>query len=601
MQCGKFFGSLGKLIIVFIPGWIFSVSGQSTLSLNVGQAEYTISKALYGVLMENYGRCIYGGGIYVGTSSPVPNTNGMRTDVIEGFKECGLGCIEWPGGCFADKYHWADGVDGTKAQREASDNGLGTDEFFQLCSLTNAYAYPTANIQSGSSAEQNAWLNYIHDHPSWIPLMPFWKIGNEEWNPCGNMTQSQYQGIYEDWYEKEPAWAKSDVLHIMDGGSGGAWVKADAQYGVGKSGPFGVSYHRYTVTDWNNKGSSKDFNESGYYTIVGKAYTIKNDVDNFVNQMNQVDPNYKVALCVDEWGAWYADETDQGGPFNWSTTRDAVIAGLHLNAFNNACRRVKMALAAQPVNVIQALMLTDRNDQSKMRKTPVFWVFKAMKVHQEGKMIPANMQTGTNQGMPILTASASIDAENAVHATIVNTHATANQNLTMNLTNLPGGLAFEDSDWSANVVNGNTINSGITSFSSTDTVSLQPFDDFSVSGNTVTAQIPAHSVVTFTAKKTTGVSESSIEAAVKAPLYSITPVAGGKIIVHCSVARSTPVRLSMYSIDGRSVLESYTGTVGAGSNGLVWQTKAGIGTNAYIVKVTIEGEATHTQRIVLAR
>lgn len=600
MQCMKLYGPVGKIITVGMLGWALSVSAQSTLNLDVGGATYKIDKALYGVLMENYGRCIYGGGIYVGVNSTIPNTNGMRNDVIEGFKECGVGCIEWPGGCFADKYHWEDGTSGSKAQREASNNGLGTDEYFQLCSLTTAYAYPTANIQSGSSGEQNAWLNYIHDHASWLPLMPFWKIGNEEWDPCGSMTQSSYQTKYNTWYEAEPAWAKTDVMHIMDGGSGGSWIKADAQYAVGKSGKMGVSYHRYTVTDWNNKGSSSGFNESGYYTIVSKAYTIKNDVDNFVGQMNQVDPNYKVALCVDEWGAWYADETSQGGPFNWSTTRDAVIAGLHLNAFNNACRRVKMALAAQPVNVIQALMLIDRGDETKMRKTPVFWVFKMMKPHQEATMVPATIQTGTNQGMPILTASASINAEKTLHATIVNTHATAAQSLTVNLTNLPAGLAYTEEEWSGEIVNGSTITSGITSFSSTDTVTLLPFDGFTVSGNAVTAQIPAHSVVTLRAKKGTAVTVPSIKKEAATPTYMLA-ANGGKIVVRATDAAAAPIRISLFGIDGRTLLESHNGKIPAGTRSFSWQPKARVGTNTYIIKLEVEGKTVLAQRVVLTR
>jgi alpha-L-arabinofuranosidase len=600
MQCMKSYGPVGKIITVGMLGWALSVSAQSTLNLDVGGATYKIDKALYGVLMENYGRCIYGGGIYVGVNSTIPNTNGMRNDVIEGFKECGVGCIEWPGGCFADKYHWEDGTSGSKAQREASNNGLGTDEYFQLCSLTTAYAYPTANIQSGSSGEQNAWLNYIHDHASWLPLMPFWKIGNEEWDPCGSMTQSSYQTKYNTWYEAEPAWAKTDVMHIMDGGSGGSWIKADAQYAAGKSGPFGVSYHRYTVTDWNNKGSSSGFNESGYYTIVSKAYTIKNDVDNFVGQMNQVDPNYKVALCVDEWGAWYADETSQGGPFNWSTTRDAVIAGLHLNAFNNACRRVKMALAAQPVNVIQALMLIDRGDETKMRKTPVFWVFKMMKPHQEATMVPATIQTGTNQGMPILTASASINAEKTLHATIVNTHATAAQSLTVNLTNLPAGLSYTEEEWSGEIVNGSTITSGITSFSSNDTVTLLPFDGFTVSGNAVTAQIPAHSVVTLRAKKGTAVTVPSIEKETATPTYMLA-ANGGKIVVRATEAAAAPIRISLFGIDGRTLLESHNGKIPAGTRSFSWQPKARVGTNTYIIKLEVEGKTVLAQRVVLTK
>ncbi|MBN1306685.1 MAG: hypothetical protein JXA18_02120 [Chitinispirillaceae bacterium] len=595
MKRERFSGSVVRLIVICMLGAAIGVSGQgSTLSLNVGGATHKISKALYGVLMENYGRCIYNG-VFVGTTSPIPNTDGMRNDVIEGFKEAGVGCIEWPGGCFADEYHWKDGIDMPQSSRPGGEmrNGLGTPEFFKLCSLTNAYAYPTANIQSGSSAEMNAWLNYIHDRPSWWSNMPFWKIGNEEWDPCGNMTQSQYQSKFDQWYDAEPEWAKSGVMHIMDGGPGGGWVNTDASYARGNSGPMGISYHRYTVIDWSNKGPSSDFSESQYYAQVRNSW----GMDNSINGYNLGN----VALCVDEWGAWYDDVPGLGTSFNWSTARDAVIAGMNLNIFNNRCDRVKMALVAQPVNVIQSLMVTENSGEKRMRKTPVFWVFKMYKPHQEAKMVPATMNTGTNQSIPVLNASASIDAGNSLHVSIVNTHASASQNLTINLTGMPSGVTYPSGSWSGQIVNGKSITSGITSFTAIDTAGLEKFTDFSVAGTSVATTLPAHSVVMLTAAGGgTGVGTPAVTAGAT-DAYSIRGASGGEIVINCTAAPKTPLRCTLYGIDGRRIGETFNATPEPGRTTLTWLPKGGSrSANMYIVKMET-GAFAQSQPIILTR
>jgi alpha-N-arabinofuranosidase len=576
---------VGSIVAYGLCGAV-AVCAQSTLNLDIGSASTTIDKALYGVLMENYGRCIYGG-IYVGTTSSIPNTNGMRNDVIEGFKEAGVGCIEWPGGCFADQYH---GTAMPQSSRPGGENtnGLGTPEFFKLCSLTTALPYPTANIQSGTSAEMNAWLTYIHDRPDWWNMMKHWKIGNEEWDPCGNMTQSSYQTKYDQWYDAEPEWARSSLMHIMDGGSGGGWVNADATYAQGNSGPMGISFHRYSVVDWNNKGPSSGFSEAQYYSILQTAWGTETSVKGFSL------PG-KVALCVDEWGAWYNDVSGNGTSFNWSTVRDAVIAGMHLNIFNNRCERVKMALVAQPVNVIQALMLTNPSNPSQMRKTPVFWVFKMFKPHQGATMVPATMTTATNQGIPVLNASASINAAKALNISIVNTHATGTQSLTINC----AGATIPSTGWSGQIVNGASITSGITSFTATDTASLGQFTDFTVSGNAITTTLPAHSVVMLSSTASS-VGASAVRANAF-DAYSINATRCGKIIVTYAAARKTPVRLTLYGIDGRAIMDRFNGTFTPGHNHCIWQPKRGTaGTSTYIVKME-SGGVTKSRRVVLTR
>ncbi|MBN2189409.1 MAG: hypothetical protein JW699_08135 [Chitinispirillaceae bacterium] len=591
------FSAIGKLAVAGALCGAFSVSGQSTLGLNISGATYTIEKAIYGALMENYGRCIYNG-VFVGTGSSVPNTRGMRNDVISGFTECGLACIEFPGGCFADNYHWADGTAMPQSSRPGGEmsNGLGTPEFYALCSLTTAQAYPTANIQNGTSSEMNAWINYIIARPYWWNITPFWKIGNEEWPPCGNYSQSQYQTKFDQFYVAEPAGVTSAKMHIMDGGSGGGWISADCQYMVNKSGPTGVSFHRYSVIDWSNKGPSSGFTQAQYYAQLQQAWGTNSSVQNYVNSMNSIDPGYKVALCVDEWGAWYNDVGGSWGTsFNWSTVRDAVIAGMHLNIFNNQCRRVKMALVAQPVNVIQALMLTNYASPYQMRKTPVFWVFKMYKGHQGATMIPVTWTNNpTNQSIPLLNASASLRGD-TVRVSVVNTHYSATQSLTITFS---GGTPRAGTA-TGQVVNGANPTSGITSITATDTASLQAYTGFTLSGQQITTTLPAHSVVMFTVPLTSA-GVSAPEVVRTARDFSILSEAGGRIIVNYTAVGKTPVSLELYGVDGRTLVESFTGILDQGQKRLVWKPRSVLGSNLYIVKLRA-GEVEKSERLVITK
>jgi len=589
MNYKQFFGSVGKLVVAGTLCGAFSVSGQ-TLGLNLGSATNTINKALYGTLMENYGRCIYGG-VFVGTGSSIPNTNGMRNDVINGFAEAGVSCIEFPGGCFADQYHWQDGTASPQSSRPGGEmtNGMGTPEFFKLCSLTTALPYPTANIQSGSSAEMNAWLTYIQARPTWLSILKHWKIGNEEWSPCGTMTQASYQTKFDQWYVAEPSWATSTLMHIMDGGSGGGWVNADATYAAGKSGPMGISYHYYAVTNWSAKGPSSGFTVAQYYAQLQRAWAIDGSINGFSIPGT-------VALCVDEWGAWY-DDAGHGTSFNWSTVRDAVIAGMNLNIFNNRCARVKMALVAQPVNVIQALMLTNSAEGGTvMLRTPVFYVLKMFKPHQNALMVPATW-TGnpTNQTIPQLNASASVDASNVLHISIVNTHDANSQALTINLNNSPRTYTTV----TGQIVNGASITTGVTSFTGGEPVTIQSCTNFSLAGTTITTTLPAHSVVLLTVSPQVGVKTPG--AVRTADDFSIKTLAGCKIVVNYAVACKTPIRLELYGVDGRTMVESFTGNLESGQKTLVWQPKHGdMAANVYILKMK-SGEVTKSQLMLLAR
>lgn len=595
--CGIFRGVIAAVMLCTA----LNASAANTISFNVGGATYTINKSLYGVLMERYGRDI-DTGIYVGRSSSLSNTNGMRNDVIQAFKDAGVGCIEWPGGCYADQYHWYNGVGADHVN--SMEFGLGTDEYFQLCSLVNAIPYITANIQSGTSIEMNNWLNYIDtntQHKWWKDSIKFWKIGNEEWSPCGSMDSATYKNTFNTYYTSEsPTW-RSKMRHVMDGGSGGAWIVYDCNYMSGLSDSTGVSYHSYAVADdnWTDKGPSSGFTPTQYYSQLKTAWKMNSSVSSYSTTMASSDPNYKVGLCVDEWGAWYNGVSGMGQDFNWSTVRDAIIVGMNLNIFNNNCRRVKMALMAQPVNVIQALVLTNPSSPYTMKVTPAFYVYKMFKVHQGAKMVPiASTNISTNQSIQVINASASIDKTNNLHISLVNTNADSSQSITITLTNLPANVSYTSASWSGQEVNGSSITSGITSFTATDTVTLHSFTGFTVSGSTITATLPAHSVVMLSASSGTAVRDYAASAK-PVEVHSVN-TNNGKISVKYASSANIPIRITLLSLDGRTIAQKVERSRADGCNMVELQTNVS-SSGLYVVRMESAGNTIKSQGVMLTK
>jgi alpha-N-arabinofuranosidase len=576
---------------------VAGVFGQNTLSLNLGQATYTIKKEVYGALFENWGRDIYTG-LYVGEASSIPNTSGMRNDVIAALIDAGVSCLDWPGGCFAETYLWTDGI-GTKASRPSGEmvNGLGTNEYFQLCNLMGIPPYITANITSTGTAVMTSWLNYINT--TFPGQLKYWKMGNEIWGGCGTVhTASYYTGRYDLYKVAIPSAFSGNLFRIADGGSGNgstvAWFPWLDTVMLREMGSMeGVTFHYYAGL--NNSGPSYGFTEAQYYSRLQLAYAMYRKIDSCELTMNVRDPNYTVGLMVDEWGAWYTGISGMGSCYQQNTCRDAVIAAMHLNLFNNHCRRVKMACVAQVINVIQSLILT-RTTDAQFIKTPTFYVFKMFKVHQNATMVPAALTCGTNQSIPLITASASVDSSNVLHISLCNTHATTSQSLSITLNNSPRTY----STCTGTIVNGAAF--GTYNDYGVENVNIQTFapSNFNLSGTTLTVStLPAHSVVTLALTPTVGVltpvNRSTGE------LFSISTMTGGRIVVNYTATRKTPVNLSLYGVDGRTIVESFSGTLEPGEKSLVWQPKYRImGTGAYVVKMTA-GEVTKTQRVVLAR
>ena len=393
-----------------------------------------INPEIYGHFSEHLGRCIYNG-IYVGEDSSVPNTDGIRNDIIEAFRKIKLPVLRWPGGCFADEYHWKDGI-GEKASRKkmintnwggvTEDNSFGTNEFFRLCELVGCEPYVAGNLGSGTVEELSQWVEYMTlEGGSPISEMRKkngaekpWKlkylgIGNENWG-CGGSMRPEY---YADEYRRYQSFCKNysgnELYKIACGPSGDDynWTEVIMK-NLNKYHTKGISLHYYTVPtgDWGHKGSAKDFDIECYYTTVSKTLYMDTLLTRHGEIMNRYDPDHDIGLIVDEWGCWYDVEegTNPGFLYQQNTMRDAIVAACNLNIFNRHSKRVVMANLAQAVNVLQALILTEGE---KMIKTPTYHVFDLFSGHQDGELVYcycSDETAGNDTKIPMISSSASV-------------------------------------------------------------------------------------------------------------------------------------------------------------------------------------------------
>ena len=393
-----------------------------------------INPEIYGHFSEHLGRCIYNG-IYVGEDSSVPNTDGIRNDIIEAFRKIKLPVLRWPGGCFADEYHWKDGI-GEKASRKkmintnwggvTEDNSFGTNEFFRLCELVGCEPYIAGNLGSGTVEELSQWVEYMTlEGGSPISEMRKkngakkpWKlkylgIGNENWG-CGGSMRPEY---YADEYRRYQSFCKNysgnELYKIACGPSGDDynWTEVIMK-NLNKYHTKGISLHYYTLPtgDWGHKGSAKDFDSECYYTTVSKTLYMDTLLTRHGEIMNRYDPDHDIGLIVDEWGCWYDVEEGTNPVFLYqqNTMRDAIVAACNLNIFNRHSKRVIMANLAQAVNVLQALILTEGE---KMIKTPTYHVFDLFSSHQDGELVYcycSDETAGNDTKIPMISSSASV-------------------------------------------------------------------------------------------------------------------------------------------------------------------------------------------------
>lgn len=421
-----------------------------TLNIKPNKRKSRIAPEIYGHFAEHLGRCIYDG-IYVGEDSDIPNTNGIRNDVVQALRELHIPVLRWPGGCFAEEYHWMDGI-GPKENRKRrinsnwggviENNHFGTHEFMKLCELLGCQPYIAVNLGSGTVQEAAEWVEYMtSDSDSYLAELrrqngrdepwriKYLGIGNENWGAGGSMTADFYASEYKRYQQFCKEYSGNTLYKIACGPNGDdyAWTKG-LMSRINQWHAKGISLHYYTLPgEWEHKGSAVNFDEKEYYTTISRALYIEEIIEKHLEIMREYDPEHHISLIVDEWGTWYDVEpgTNPGFLYQQNTMRDAIVAACSLNIFNKHSDGIAMANIAQTVNVLQAMLLTK---DAQIVKTPTYEVFRMFREHQGADLIESrveNVSTGCSTiSIPMLSESVSVSVWNGVrhvNVTLANT------------------------------------------------------------------------------------------------------------------------------------------------------------------------------------
>ena len=417
----------------------------ASIHVDASRKGVKISRNLYGHFSEHLGRCIYGG-VFVGENSPIPNNAGMRTDVVEALKRLRLPVLRWPGGCFADEYHWQDGIGPKESRRRmvntnwggvVEDNSFGTHEFLELCRQIGCEPYINANVGSGTVQEMAEWVEYLNsDGDSTIAQrrwangrrepfgVRFWGVGNENWGCGGNMEADFYADQYRRFQTFCRNYGKHKLFRIACGPNGDDWQWTETV--MKKAGRYmdALTMHYYTVPcgNWQKKGQATEFTPEVYVDTLERANRIGAIMDTHLAVMDRYDSEHRVGLIVDEWGTWYDVEpgTNPGFLYQQNTMRDAMVAALTLNLFNRRADRLVMCNIAQLVNVLQSVILTDGE---KMLLTPTYHVFDLYKAHMDASLLDCAVFSDALSGeLRQVTASAS-EKDGVVTVTAANLDA----------------------------------------------------------------------------------------------------------------------------------------------------------------------------------
>lgn len=402
-----------------------------------------IAPEIYGHFSEHLGRCIYNG-IYVGENSPIPNTDGIRNDIIEALRNIKAPVFRWPGGCFAEEYHWQDGIGEKSLRRKivntnwggvTEDNSFGTHEFMRFCELVGCKPYINGNVGSGSVRELSEWIEYMTSDAE-SPLTEQrkkngraepWKleylgIGNENWGCGGNMRPEYYADVYKRYQTFCHNYSGNRLYRIACGPSSADYNWTEVMMkNLDSNNVDAIDLHYYTMPVWPEMESATDFDDELYYKTIAAANFSDELITRHSEIMNRYDPEKKIGLVIGEWGCWHKVEegTNPGFLYQQNTMRDAIVAAIELNVFNRHSDRVVMANLAQAVNVLQSVILTEGD---KMIKTPTYHVFDLFKTHQNNEAVyfytqNENMSEGKNA--PMISVSASVN-EKSMTVTVAN-------------------------------------------------------------------------------------------------------------------------------------------------------------------------------------
>jgi alpha-L-arabinofuranosidase len=453
-----------------------SRGADSRIEVAIAEAIGAITPDLYGHFVEHLGGVVYDG-VWVGEKSSIPNTGGIRQALIDHMRRLPPGAIRWPGGCFADSYDWRDGV-GARASRprrtnfwldsmaklpdgpgKYEPNLFGTNEFIRLCRLAGGEPYLAANLRSLPARDFYQWVEYCNSPAGSSTLaemraasgdrepfrVRFWGVGNETWGCGGNLTPEEYATEYRRFTAWLPRYGV-DLACIGAGpGSGDLrWTRGFftklAEKGEGALGSiWGWALHHYSwnvsrgaTTDWDKgKGDAVKFTTDEWYELLKEGSRIDDLITSHWAVMGEIDRRHRVKLVVDEWGSWYrpGSEVHPTHLFGQqSTMRDALLAGLTLDAFHRHADKVVMANIAQLVNCLQSLFLAH---EDRFVATPTFHVFELYAPHVGGQSVRtivsapgvSYQRVDSPGSLWGLAGSASVK-DRTVTLTVVNPHVT---------------------------------------------------------------------------------------------------------------------------------------------------------------------------------
>ena len=497
-----------------------AMSQINTITLKPSATPTTISKHIYGHFAEHLGRCIYGG-FYVGEENKViPNTNGVRNDIVDALKKLKIPNLRWPGGCFADTYHWKDGI-GPKKDRPTivntwwggitENNSFGTHDFLNMCKLLETEPYLAGNLATGTVQELADWVQYVNFNGE-SPMsklrklngrdsawnVKFWGVGNEAWGCGGNMTPDYYANEYRKYATFMTDWTNSNrMFRIASGANSGDYNWTETlMKNISSNLVEGMALHHYANVAWSKKGSAIDYTEDQYFATMKSAFKMEELVTKHSAIMDKYDAKKRIALVVDEWGGWYDVEpgTNPGFLYQQNTMRDAMIAGLTLNIFNNHADRVRMANLAQTINVLQAVILTK---EEKIILTPTYHVLEMYNVHQDAKLIPMEITTANyvlrDEKLPAISASASVDAKGIMHISLTNIDSSNPQDLTI-------VLDGEFKSANARIITSKKLQD-YNSFEKPNQIQPVNFKDYSIKKNQLSIKLPPFSVIVLALNK----------------------------------------------------------------------------------------------------
>ncbi len=492
---------------------------KAVINVHPEQGKEIINKEIYGQFAEHLGTCIYGG-LWVGEDSNIPNTNGYRNDVLQALKDLKVPVLRWPGGCFADEYHWMDGV-GPKENRPkmvnnnwggtVEDNSFGTHEFLNLCEMLGCEPYVSGNVGSGSVEEMAKWVEYItseqgspmaklrKEHGREKPWkVKYFGVGNESWGCGGSMRPEYYADLYRRYSTYCRNYDGNELYRIASGASDYDYNWTEVlMKNVGHR-MAGLSLHYYTVMGWSgSKGSATKFDDEDYYWTMGKCLEIEDVVKKHMAIMDKYDPKKQIGLLVDEWGTWWDEDpgTVPGHLYQQNTMRDAFVASLSLDVFHKYTDRIKMTNIAQVANVLQSMILTK---DDKMVLTPSYHVFEMYKVHQDATYLPLDLKcerkiVRDDRIVPVVSATASRDANGLIHISLSNIDLKDSQEIELSL-----------GDVKAKSVNGRILTadkiSDYNSFEKPNVVTPKAFSGAKVDKGNLKITLPAKSIVVLEVK-----------------------------------------------------------------------------------------------------